>query len=131
MMCVAALCAVAACSHGLSTSDSRTIRAVQISDVVKPGVVYALPGDEVRWTNARPNAVRVGFLNKRLLDDHRCQKGVVDLFGQVNDLVTIAPGESISLCFARAGDLQYNVWFDAEDPRGTISPTMTISIRGG
>jgi hypothetical protein len=130
-MCVAVLCAVAACSPGLSTSGSRTIRAVEISDVVRPGVVYASPGDEVRWTNARPNAVRVGFLNKRLLDDHRCQEGIVDLFGQVNDLVTIAPGESISLCFARAGDLQYNVWFDAEDPRGTISPTMTISIRGG
>jgi hypothetical protein len=67
----------------------------------------------------------------RLIRDHRCQKGVVDLFGQVNDLITIAPGESISLCFARPGDLRYNVWFDADDPRGAISPTMTISVRGG
>ena len=93
--------------------------------------MYASPGDEVRWTNARSNAVRVGFLNMRLIEDHQCQKGVVDLFGQANDLVTIAPGDSISLCFSRAGDLRYNVWFDADDPRGAMSPTLTISIRGG
>jgi hypothetical protein len=31
----------------------------------------------------------------------------------------------------KTGDLRYNVWFDPEDPRGAISPTLTISIRGG
>ena len=120
----------AACGHTPSTDAGRTVRTVEISHQVNPHVMYASPGEEVRWTNARSNAVRVGFLNLRLLDDHRCQKGIVDLFGQVNDLVTIAPGESISLCFARTGDLRYNVWFDPEDPRGVISPTLTISIRG-
>jgi plastocyanin len=121
----------AACGHTPSTETGRTVRTVEISQQVNPSVMYASPGEEVRWTNARENAVRVGFLNLRLLEDHRCQKGIVDLFGQVNDLVTIAPGESISLCFARTGDLRYNVWFDPEDPRGAISPTLTISIRGG
>jgi plastocyanin len=121
----------AACGHTPSMETGRTVRTVEISDQVNPHVVYASPGDEVRWTNARENAVRVGFLDLRLMQDHRCQKGIVGLFGQVNDLVTIAPGESISLCFARSGDLRYNVWFDAEDPRGAISPTMTISVRGG
>ena len=114
-----------------SSNAGRTVRTVEISHQVNPRVMYASPGEEVRWTNARSNAVRIGFLSKRLLEDHRCQKGIVDLFGQVDDLVTIAPGESISLCFARTGDLQYNVWFDPEDPRGAISPTLTISIRGG
>jgi plastocyanin len=120
----------AACGHTPSEAV-RTVRTVEISDQVNPHVMYASPGDEVRWTNARENAVRVGFLDLRLMEDPRCQKGIVGLFGQVNDLVTIAPGESISLCFARTGDLRYNVWFDAEDPRGAISPTMTISVRGG
>jgi hypothetical protein len=93
--------------------------------------MYASPGDEVRWMNARGNPVRVGFLNRKLLEEHQCQNGIVNLFGEVNDLITIAPGESISLCPVRAGDLRYNVWFDAENPRGSMSPTMTVRIRGG
>ncbi len=130
-LCVLALCALAACSHSPSTSGGRIVRTVEISDLVKPGVMYASPGDEVRWMNARANPVRVGFLNRNLLEDHQCQNGIVNLFGEVNDLITIPPGESISLCPVRAGDLRYNVWFDAENPRGLMSPTMTISIRGG
>jgi plastocyanin len=130
-LCLAMVLGVfAACGHTPSMKPG-TVRTVEISDQVSPHVVYASPGDEVRWTNTRENAVRVGFLDLRLIQDHRCQKGVVGLFGQVNDLVTIPPGESISLCFARTGDLRYNVWFDADDPRGAISPTMMISVRGG
>ena len=129
--CVLALCAFAACSHSAATSGGRTVRTVEISDLVKPQVIYASPGDEVRWMNARANPVRIGFLNRNLMEDHRCQDGIVNMFGEVNDLITIAPGESISLCPVRAGDLKYNVWFDADNPRGSMSPTMTISIRGG
>lgn len=121
----------AGCGHTPSMEAGRTVRTVEISAQVNPHVMYASPGDEVRWTNTRENAVRLGFLDLRLIEHHQCQKGIVDVFGQVKDLVTIAPGESISLCFARTGDLRYNVWFDAEDPRGAISPTMTISVRGG
>ena len=120
----------AACGHG-PTEATRTVRTVEISNQVSPRLMYASPGDEVRWTNARSNPVRVGFLNLRLIEDPQCQKGIVNFFGQVNDLITIAPGESISLCFNRTGDLRYNVWFDADDPKGEISPTLTISVRGG
>src|SRR6476620_11747714 len=95
----------AACGHTPSTDAGRSVRTVEISQQVNPRVMYASPGEEVRWTNARSNTVRIGVLSKRMLGDHRCQKGIVDLFGQVDDLVTIAPGESISLCFARTGDL--------------------------
>ena len=130
-VCAVALCAFAACSHGTAASSGRTVRTVEISDHVKPGVMYASPGDEVRWMNARENPVRVGFLNRNLLEDHQCQNGIVNLLGEVNDLFTIDPGESISLCPVRAGDLRYNVWFDADNPRGSMSPTMTVKIRGG
>ena len=129
--CAVTMAFVAACGHALSTDSTRTVRTVEISQQVHPQVMYASLGEEVRWTNARPNAVRVGFLNKRLLEGHHCEKGIVDFFGQVNDLVTIDAGESISLCPAKTGDLQYNVWFDPDDPRGAISPTLTISIRKG
>ena len=115
---------------GLAAStDARTVRTIEISNQVNPSVMYASPGEEVRWTNARSNAVRIGFLSMRLLEDHRCQKGIVNLFGQVNDHVTIEPGASISLCPTKTGDLQCNVWFDPENPRGAISQTLTVSVR--
>ena len=120
-----------ACAHTPPTGAARTVRTVEISNQVNPHVMYAAPGEEVRWTNARQNAVRVGFLNLRLMEDHQCEKGIVDMFGQVNDHVRIEPGDSISLCPGKTGDLQYNVWFDPEDPRGAISPTLTIKIREG
>jgi plastocyanin len=128
-LCCAMLMAMTACGH--ASSAGRTVRTVEISNQVNPHVMYVSPGEEVRWMNTSSNTVRIGFLNRRLLEDHHCQEGIVDLFGEVNDLITIAPGDSISLCFSRTGDLRYNVWFDAEDPRGAISPTATISIRGG
>ena len=131
LCCVMAVVLMAACGHGPSVGAGRTVRTVEITNQVNPHVLYASPGEEIRWTNARANAVRVGFLNARLLEDHQCQEGIVDVFGQVNDHVTIDPGASISLCPAKPGDLQYNVWFDPEDPRGAISSTLTIKIRGG
>ncbi|HEX6948804.1 MAG TPA: hypothetical protein VF127_04335 [Nitrospira sp.] len=129
-LCVVMAMTLSACGHTASTAG-RTVRTVEISQQVKPQIMYASPGEEVRWTNMRSTPVRVGFLSLRLLEDHHCQKGIVDLFGQVNDHITIEPGESISLCPGKTGDLQYNVWFDPEDPRGLISPTLTISIRKG
>ena len=122
---------VAACAQTPPTGAARTVRTVEISNQVNPNVMYASPGEEVRWTNARQNPVRVGFLTLRLMEDHQCEQGIVDMFGQVNDYVMIDPGKSISLCPAKTGDLQYNVWFDPENPRGAISPTLTIKIRGG
>ena len=131
-LCLAMIIALAAaCGHSPSAGSARTVRTVEISNQVNPHVIYASPGEEVRWTNARQNPVRVGFLNMRLMEDPQCQNGIVDVFGQMNDHVTIEPGESISLCPAKTDDLQYNVWFEPENPRGAISPTLTIKIRGG
>ena len=131
-LCLALVIALtAACGHAPSSGSARTVRTVEISNQVKPNVMYASTGEEVRWTNARQKAVRVGFLNLRVMEDPQCQNGIVNVFGQVNDHVTIEPGESISLCPVKTGDLQYNVWFDPENPRGEISPTLTIKIRGG
>lgn len=108
-----------------------TVRTIQISDWVTPNAVYAKSGEEIRWQNLRTNPVRVGFLGRRLLDELGCKKGVTTLLGEVNDLITIAPGKSVSLCPTRSGVLQYNVWFDAENPRGAISPTATVHVDAG
>ena len=68
-VCAVALCAFAACSHGTATSSGRTVRTVEISDLVKPGVMYASPGDEVRWMNAREQPSQRRLAGSRRADD--------------------------------------------------------------
>ena len=127
----ALVCVFSACSHEPVTDRPPAVRMIQISDSVQPRTVYAKSGEEIRWQNLRPNPVRVGFLTRRLLDELGCEKGVATLFGEVSDVITIAPGESVSLCLLRSGDLQYNVWFDVENPKGAISPTATVHVEAG
>lgn len=118
------------CAH--QTSDGPTVvRMIQISDSITPATVYAKSGEEIRWQNLRTKPVRVGFLSGRLLDDLGCRKGVTTFFGEMSDLITIAPGESVSVCPLRTGTLQYNVWFDVDNPKGSISPTATVHVEAG
>lgn len=122
------IAALSACGHRPATQVQPILRTILISDVVQPEMLYTTAGEEIRWQNVRSSPVRLGFLSMRLLDELACDKGVRTFFGQVNDLITIPPGESISLCFVRSGDLQYNVWFDEKNPKGTISRTATVRI---
>lgn len=117
------------CGHGgVVGPDAPPVREIRIADAIQPDPMFANLGEEIRWTNARLAPVRIGFLTMRLLDELSCEQGVKTLFGEVNDLITIPPGESISLCFGRAGELKYNVWFEPQNPRGLISPTATVRI---
>jgi hypothetical protein len=131
ILCLALLYPLSACGHRSVTAIPATVRTIQISDMVTPDTLYAKPGEEIRWENLRANPVRIGFLSMRLLDDLGCEKGVATFWGGTNDLVTIPPGRSISLCFARAGVLQYNVWFDAENPKGAMSRTAAVYVEAG
>jgi hypothetical protein len=121
-------CGLSACTTYQGLQVEPVVRTIEITDLVKPGVLYASPGEEIRWQNLRQNPVKVGFLTMTMLEQLGCEKGVSSSFGQVNDFVTIPPGKSISLCLVRPGDLQYNVWFDAENARGAISPTATVRV---
>ena len=133
MRMLRALCAglflmQAGCGHGVVGSDAPPVREIRIADGVQPDLMFAKLGEEIRWTNVRSTPVRIGFLTMRLLDELSCAQGVKTLFGEVNDLITIPPGGAISLCFGRAGELKYNVWFEPENPRGRISPTAIVRI---
>jgi hypothetical protein len=130
-LCLALMPMLSACGHQSASTGSATVRTIQISDRVTPVVLYAKTGEEIRWQNLRANPVRVGFLTMRLLDELGCEKGVANLWGGASDLVTIPSGESINLCFVRDGVLEYNVWFDAENPKGAISPTATVRVETG
>ena len=122
------ICALSACGHRPAMDVMPTVRTIHISDVVEPEVLYTTAGDEVRWQNLRSNPVRLGFFTMRLLGELTCEKGVATFFWQVNDFVTIPPGESISLCFVRSGEFKYNVWFDERSPKGGISRTATVHV---
>jgi hypothetical protein len=67
-----------------------------------------------------------------MLEDHGpdmfvCDKGFSRL-GVVQDTVTIAPLQYVSLCFSKAATVRFNVWLDADDPQGAMTPTSTIRI---
>jgi len=130
-MMILVVCFLSACGIHSASDTRSTVRTIEISDLVKPVTVYAKSGEEIRWQNLRTNPVRIGFLTSRLLDELGCKKGVTNIFGEVSDVITINPGESASLCPLRTGVLQYNVWFDAENPRGAISPTATVHVEAG
>ncbi|HEU4685870.1 MAG TPA: hypothetical protein VFS39_15300 [Nitrospira sp.] len=120
-----------ACAHQPTNAVQSVVRTIEISESVKPGTLYAKVGEEIRWENLRANPVRVGFLSKDLLSDLGCRKGLSSFLGEVDDLVTIKPGQAIGICPLRPGVLQYNVWFDADNPRGAMSRTGTVHVESG
>lgn len=72
--------------------------------------------------------VRLGFLGANGFGDVACEKGFKTWFGEVRDLVTIEPGDYVSLCFGRTGIVRYNIWTDITDPVRSMSPTASVHI---
>ena len=103
------------------------VRYVEIRDQVTPLTLYAKIGDEIRWQNLSSDAVRVGFLDNKWHDLVACEKGFTR-FGGMDDFVTIQPQEYVSLCFSKAATVRYNVWMDARNLKGPMSPTAAIRI---
>lgn len=109
-LCAVELILHSGCGHRVE-SAAPSVRDIRIAEAAAPDPMFAKPGEEVRWTNVRSAPVRIGYLTVRLLEELGCERGVKTLFGQVNDLITIPAGESISLCFGRVGELKYKLWF--------------------
>jgi len=104
-----------------------SIRYFNIRTDVAPRHLIVQVGDEVRWQNLNQQAVRLRMLEDPAPDLFACNKGFSQL-GVVQDTVTIAPLQYVSLCFSRAATLRFNVWLDADDPQGAMTPTSTIRI---
>ncbi|MGQ0809929.1 MAG: hypothetical protein ACT4OO_01720 [Nitrospiraceae bacterium] len=116
-----------ATTPAIAPAGKGKIHYIQIRDHVMPKDLYVTVGDEVRWQNLRSEPVNLGVLDHLTLDRVSCEKGFKS-FGQVQDLVTIAPSKFVSLCFSQPATIRYNVWMDPNDPRGTMSPTSTIRV---
>jgi hypothetical protein len=125
-----ALCVIsviAGCSLKERVQSTGTVRYVRILDAVKQPTLYAHVGDEIRWLNLLSSPIRVGILNNGWDGHVVCEKGFKQ-FGRMEDSVVIGPQEYASLCFAKPATVQYNVWLDAENLKGSMSPTATIRI---
>lgn len=127
-LCLTLAHMIVACGHQPDLNNTVRVHNIEISEAVSPSMLYASPGEEVRWTNLRSTPIRLGFLTMRLLDEVGCDHGIKTMFGQMSDLVTIPPGQSVSLCFVHRGDLKYNIWLEPDNPRGPITPTATIRV---
>src|SRR4051794_32540657 len=83
---------------GTAAVSNSKVHDVNISQDVSPRLLNVQRGDEIRWHNLLTSPVKVGILDNKWQDNILCQKGFMWL-GQMNDLVTIAPNEYVSLCF--------------------------------
>jgi len=121
------LAVVHGCSTMPETTGTGTVLHVAIHDHVSPDMLIAHLGDEIRWQNVSEKTIRIGLLGSRAYDHVSCQHGFSWL-GHLRDFATIDPGDYVSLCFSHTGIVRYNVWLDADDLRGSMSPTASIKI---
>ncbi|TAJ06924.1 MAG: hypothetical protein EPO61_13135 [Nitrospirae bacterium] len=117
------------CSVLPETSRTGAVREIKIEEMVSPRELFAAMGDEIRWVNLRSKPVHIGFLGSSPMKAVSCQNGFSS-FGVLQDFVTIPPQQSASLCFAKPGTVQFNVWLDTDDLRGNVTRTATIRVLG-
>jgi hypothetical protein len=77
-----------------------------------PTYLQVQPGDEIRWVNQRSTPVTVEFLGDAL-DDVTCQRGFDNLIGRQQEMTTIQPNQTVSLCFGNPGTVTYNARMDS------------------
>lgn len=115
------------CSHKRATNLTGMVRYVNIRTEVAPRHLIVQIGDEVRWQNLNQNPVRLRLLEENKPELIACDKGFSQL-GVLQDTVTIAPLQYVSLCFSKPTLIRFNVWLDADNPQGAMTPTGSIRI---
>ena len=92
-----------------------------------PANLRVQPGDEVRWVNKRSTPVTVEFLGNALVDV-TCQSGFSNLFRRQQEMATIRPNESASLCFGKVGTVTYNARMESPVAGGETIESGTIRV---
>jgi len=100
-----------------ATTRSGEIHDVKIEEGLEPATLTAGIGDEIRWVNHRRLPVRIDFLGGAL-DEISCQRGFTNWIGMKKESATLGVNESVSLCFAKATVIDYNVRMDSALPGG-------------
>jgi hypothetical protein len=115
------------CSSTPGASLTGTIRYFNIRTEVAPRHMIVQIGDEIRWQNLNQHPVRLRMLGDMGLDLVACGKGFSQL-GVLQDTVTIAPMQYVSLCFSKPTTMRFNVWLDVNNPQGAMTPTGSIRV---
>ena len=122
-----ALLAIAGCAGVSNTSRTGVIHDVRFEEHMTPANLRVQPDDEVRWVNQRSMPVTVEFLGDAL-DDVTCQRGFDNLIGRQQEVATIQPNESVSLCFGNPGTVTYNTRMDSAVAGGQMIESGTIHV---
>lgn len=117
----------AGCGSTPGSSLTGTIRYFNIRTEVAPRHLIVQIGDEIRWQNLNQHPVRLRMLEDMGLDLIACDKGFSQL-GVLQDTVTIAPMQYVSLCFSKPTTVRFNVWLDVDNPQGAMTPTGSIRV---
>lgn len=120
------------CAASSGSDKSTRVQDVQIrgEGLITPIELYASVGEEIRWHNLRSTPVHLGFLGMKPIDEVGCEYGFKTWYGGIKDLVTIHPGEYVSVCFSKARTIRYNIWTDLSDPFHSMSLTAVIYLDG-
>ena len=127
MILYTALLAIAGCAGVSSTSRSGVIHDVRFEEHMTPANLRVQPDDEVRWVNHRSMPVTVEFLGEAL-DDVTCQRGFDNLMGRQQEMATVQPNQSVSLCFVNPGTVTYNARMDSAVAGGQMIESGTIYV---
>jgi plastocyanin len=122
-----ALLAIGGCAGVSSTSRTGVIHDVRFEEHMTPANLRVQPDDEVRWVNQRSMPVTVEFLGDAL-DDVTCQRGFDNLIGRQQEMATIQPNQSVSLCFGNPGTVTYNARMDSPVAGGQMIESGTIHV---
>lgn len=116
-------------SCAAASPDALPLRThyIHIQDGVSPQRLDVQVGDEVRWRNLRSEPVKISLLSHLSEAGISSQTGF-SRFGMLDDTATIPPNAYVSLCFARARSIQYNVWLKLEDPVRSMTPTAKVVV---
>jgi len=118
---------LASCAAASPETAPLQTHYIRIQDTVSPQHLNIHVGDEVRWQNLRSEPVRISLLSQLSGSGVSCRTGF-SRFGSLDDTATIPPNAYVSLCFARTGSIQYNVWLKLEDPLRSMTPTAKIIV---
>lgn len=109
------------------TTRTGEIHQVNFETRMTPTRLQVQPGDEVRWVNQRSSPVTVEFLGDALVNV-TCQRGFSSLLRRQQEMATIDPNESVSLCFGTVGTVTYNARMDSAVAGGETIESGTITV---
>jgi plastocyanin len=115
------------CRQAFDGSLVQYLLAVEQDGYIPPDQSNAKIGDEIRWVNQRSTPVTVEFLGDALAAV-TCQSGFSNFLRRQQEVATIDPNESASLCFGIPGTVTYNARMDSPVSGGQTIESGTIQV---